>query len=103
MTLLKVVAVNKEFEEEKKKQELENSYSYDDLIKYAFYYRDVNDKEREKIYNKDYLGKRFNITLEDFKLKCEEEWKNYERTFDEHDEVEEEQNEDYELGDEYYD
>lgn len=78
-----------------KKDKEEPIYSYDNISEYAFYYRNDNDKSREEIYNKDNIGERFNITLEDFITKCEEEWKNYERTFDEHWDIEQE----YEIED----
>lgn len=99
---LKVVAVNKEFKEEKRKQELENKYSSNSINEYAFYNRNSTDKEIEKVYNEEDLKERFNITLEDFKIKCEEEFKNYERTFDEHDDEEFEiEEEDYEDEEEW--
>jgi hypothetical protein len=79
--MYKVIAVNREFEEEKNKPK----YMYETLNQYACHNIYSSDKEIEKEYKDELLESRFHISLEDFKNKCEEAFKNYERTFDEYD------------------
>ena len=66
----------------------EPTYTYDDISEYAWHYKDSVDSEIEKIYIEDKLEDRFNISLDEFKEKCEDMWKYNERTCDDYDDGE---------------